>query len=216
MARDAAFQPYGSPQQVKARDFLWYLWCGPKSPVFGKDRMATFERAFLTDKSTHKETMNPYYRLINQEEACRNILSAFGLDPDRGHIVNGHVPVKLLKGESPIKGNGRLFMIDGGMSKAYQKTTGMGGYTLIINSHSIALAQHPSDVAGDDAPFDSPTLQVVERFPGRVTVAQTDESADMRRQIEDLRRLIAAYQAGEVSEQANLPEGPLQFDFINQ
>ena len=216
MARDAAYQAYDSPRQVKARDFLWYLWCGPKSPVFGKDRMATFERAFLSDKATHKETMNPYYRLINQEETCRNILLAFGLDPGTGHIVNGHVPVKLLKGESPIKGNGRLFMIDGGMSKAYQKTTGMGGYTLIINSHSIALAQHPSDVAGDDAPFDSPTLQVVERFPSRMTVAQTDESAEMRRQIEDLGHLIAAYQAGKVSERGQGPDGPLQFDPISK
>lgn len=210
--REAGYAEYGSEKQVKARDFLWYLWCGPKSPVFGKDRMATFERAFLSDKATHKEVMNPYYKLIEKEETCRNILSSFGLDPDRGHIINGHVPVKLLKGESPIKGNGRLFMIDGGMSKAYQKTTGMGGYTLIINSHSIALAQHPSQVAGDDAPFDSPTLQVVERFPKRRTVADTDESAEMTRQIEDLQRLIAAYRAGEIREQSGESEGPLQFD----
>ncbi len=123
------------------------LWQGPDGHL---------ERAFLSDKATHKEVMNPYYKLIEKEETCRNILSSFGLDPDRGHIINGHVPVKLLKGESPIKGNGRLFMIDGGMSKAYQKTTGMGGYTLIINSHSIALAQHPSQVAGDDAPLTAP------------------------------------------------------------
>ena len=212
MARDAVYQPYDSPRQVKARDFLWYLWCGPKSPIFGKDRMATFERAFISDKATHKETMNPYYRLIKEEGACRNILEAFGLDPDRGHIINGHVPVKLIKGESPIKGGGRLFVIDGGMSKAYQKTTGMGGYTLIINSHSIALAQHPADVAGENAPFDSPMLEVVERFPKRMTVAETDESDEMRRQIEDLERLIAAYRAGEVSEREDQAAGPLQFD----
>ncbi len=210
--RDAVFLPYDSPEQVKARDFLWYLWCGPKSPIFGKDRMATFERAFLTDKSTHKETMNPYYQLINEEAACRSILEAFGLDPGRGHIINGHVPVKLIKGESPIKGGGRLFVIDGGMSKAYQKTTGMGGYTLIINSHSIALAQHPADVANDSASFDSPILEVVERFPRRLTVADTDESIDMHRKNEDLEHLITAYRSGAVPEQDCQPLGPLQYD----
>ncbi len=212
MARDAAFRPFDSPQQMKARDFLWYLWCGPKSPVFGKDRMATFERAFLADKATHKETMNPYYRLVNEEAACRSILSAFGLDPDKGHIINGHVPVKVSKGESPIKGSGRLFVIDGGMSKAYQKTTGMGGYTLIINSHSIALAQHPADAAGENALLDSPMLQVVERFPRRMRVADTDESGEMLRQIESLGQLIAAYRSGEMPEQGRQPLGTLQFD----
>ena len=212
MARDAAFRPFDSPQQMKARDFLWYLWCGPKSPVFGKDRMATFERAFLADKATHKETMNPYYRLVNEEAACRSILSAFGLDPDKGHIINGHVPVKVIKGENPIKGGGRLFVIDGGMSKAYQKTTGMGGYTLIINSHSIALAQHPADAAGENALLDSPMLQVVERFPRRMRVADTDESGEMLRQIESLGQLIAAYRSGEMPEQGRQPLGTLQFD----
>ncbi len=198
--RDAWYAPYDSAEQVSARDFLWYLWCGPLSPVFGKDRMATFERLLLEDKSTHKETMNPYYRHVEGGETCRKILTEFGLDPERGHIVNGHVPVRLKHGESPVKGSGRLFMIDGGISRAYQQTTGIGGYTLIYNSHSFALAQHPAweDLEGEL--FDSPVLQVVENLPRRQTVAETDSGAAMARQVEDLEALILAYRDGELPE----------------
>ncbi|HSK68495.1 MAG TPA: fructose-1,6-bisphosphatase [Candidatus Limnocylindria bacterium] len=206
--RAAWFEPEGSPKQEEARDFLWYLWCGPASPVFGKDRMATFERMLLEDKATHRETMNPYYHHVEEEDACRRILAEFGLDPDRGHIVNGHVPVKLKHGESPVKGGGRLFMIDGGISRAYQHTTGIGGYTLICNSHSFALAQHPAweDLEGEL--FDSPVLQVVEKFPRRQTVADTDAGADMARQAEDLEALILAYRSGLVAEpEAQSQEG---------
>lgn len=210
--RQAFYAEYDSPEQVAARDFLWYLWCGPVSPVFGKDRMATFERALLSDKATHRETMNPYYHHVEEAEACRKILSAFGLDPEKGRIVNGHVPVRLKHGESPVKGGGRLFMIDGGMSKAYQGTTGIGGYTLIHNSHSFALAQHPVWDDLESELFDSPVLQVVERLPCRRSVAETDAGRDMARQIDDLQALIAAYRSGLIPEPEGSAAGSPVFD----
>lgn len=210
--RKAYYAEYDSREQTEARDFLWYLWCGPMSPIFGKDRMATFERALIADKATHKETMNPYYRHVEGEVACRKILSAFGLPPQTGHIVNGHVPVKLKRGENPVKGGGRLFMIDGGISQAYQDTTGIGGYTLIYNSHSFALAQHPAwdDLEGEL--FDSPILQVVEKLPYRQPMAETDKGLEMARQIEDLQALIRAYRTGLVSEPEGAGKNAVAFD----
>jgi len=210
--RRAYYAEYDSPEQIRERDFLWYLWCGPASPIFGKNRMATFERMLIEDKQTHKEVMNPYYRHVEGEAACRKILAEFGLDPDRGHIVNGHVPVKLKRGESPVKGGGRLFMIDGGISKAYQGTTGIGGYTLIYNSHSFALAQHPAWDNLDEGLFDSPVLQVVEDLPARQTVAETDAGQAMARQIEDLEELIGAYRRGEIPEPEGSPGAQDVFD----
>lgn len=210
--REAYFADFDSEAQVAARDFLWYLWCGPLSPIFGKDRMATFERALLSDKTTHKETMNPYYQHVEEEVTCRYILQAFGLDPDSGHIINGHVPVKLKKGENPVKGGGRLFMIDGGMSKAYQGTTGIGGYTLIYNSHSFALAQHPAFDSLEGEPFDSPILQVVEKLPTRQTVADTDAGLHMAQEIKDLNLLIDAYREGRISQAKDDPGALMQFD----
>ena len=210
--RKAAYLEYDSPGQREARDFLWYLWCGPLSPVFGKDRMATFERMLIEDKSTHKEEMNPYYRHVEGKDACQYILTHFGLDPKRGHIINGHIPVKLKRGESPVKGGGRLFMIDGGMSKAYQGTTGIGGYTLIYNSHNFSLAQHPVWDSLEDEPFDSPKLEVVEEHVSRQRVAETDAGTRMKREITDLENLIRAYRTGQVPEPAHAPLEAQMFD----
>lgn len=123
-------------------DFLWYLWCGQNSPLFGKDAMKTFERYFIDDKETHVEEKNPYYTYCETEESCRMILEEFGLNPNISHIVNGHMPVKTLKGEKPVKGNGKLFVIDGGFSKAYQKETGIAGYTLVYNSYGLKIISH--------------------------------------------------------------------------
>ena len=119
-------------ERRKGRDTLWYIWAGPKSPVFGKDKMATFERYFIADKETHKETKNAYYRLYDNEEILNKILREFGLDEHRSHIINGHVPVEIKRGETPIKCNGKLLIIDGGFSKAYQGKTGIAGYTLSL------------------------------------------------------------------------------------
>lgn len=125
-----------------ARDFMWYLWCGSKSPLYGKDKMAFFERYFIDDKSLHKENYNSYYTFSENLEVCCDILNMFNINIQKGHIINGHVPVKIKNGESPIKADGKLFVIDGGISKAYQQATGIAGYTLIYDSHSLSLAEH--------------------------------------------------------------------------
>lgn len=200
--RQAHLLPPHTQAQYEARDYLWYLWCGPLSPLFGKDRMATFERLLLEDKSTHKETMNPYYQRLDDPAACAAILADFGLDPQHDHIVNGHVPVKLKAGESPVKAGGRLFVIDGGISKAYQKQTGIGGYTLVYNSRYLALAEHaPFHVDEQDRPVDmSPRLQVVETKPRRMAVADTDEGQTIRERITALNELVEAYRQGKLKE----------------
>ncbi|SDM44783.1 fructose-1,6-bisphosphatase [Sediminibacillus halophilus] len=125
-----------------ATDMVWYLWTGESSSLFGKRAMTTFERYFIKDKKTHKEQKNPYYHLREQEDICRKILEEFDMDPDQGHIINGHTPVKEIEGENPIKANGKMIVIDGGFSKAYQPTTGIAGYTLLYNSYGMQLVAH--------------------------------------------------------------------------
>ena len=197
----AYFLPEDDPMKEWCMDFVWYLWCGPKSPVFGKDKMATFETYFVAEKSTHKEHMNPYYKLSQKEEICDKILKEFGLPTEGSHIINGHVPVKSKDGESPVKGNGKLYVIDGGLSKAYQPKTGIAGYTLIFNSHYLALAEHK--------PFDpnqesTPKVEIVERMRKRVMVADTDIGKRLQTQIEDLYELVAAYRGGVLKENYKL------------
>lgn len=196
----AYFLDENHPAKEQARDFLWYLWCGAKSPVFGKDRMTTFEHYFVADKSTHKEHMNPYYQLSQQEEVCDRILEEFGLPKQGSHIINGHVPVKIKDGETPVKANGKLFVIDGGLSKAYQKHTGIAGYTLIYNSRHLALAEHK--------PFDperesTPRVAIVEKMKNRVMVAHTDKGTELHGQIDDLKELVDAFRRGDIKEQAD-------------
>lgn len=185
-----------------ARDFMWYLWCGPKSPLFGKSKMATFENFFVTDKSIRKEVYNPYYQLSsNKVEICEKILEEFGLDPETAHIINGHVPVKIKDGETPVKAKGKLFVIDGGISKAYQPKTGIAGYTLIFNSHYLALAEHRNfEQIENDMGSYTPNIQVVDVMPRRLTVADTDEGRQIRVRIEDLGELLEAYESGIIKE----------------
>jgi fructose-1,6-bisphosphatase-3 len=165
--------------------------------------MATFERCFTDDEDARRETLSPYYKNIDDGKICRSILMEFGLDPDYSYIINGHVPVKIKKGESPIKGGGRLFIIDGGIAKAYQKTTGIAGYTLISSSNYIALAEHmpyaPIEPDGSQE-FHAPRLQIIEKMPHRITVRDTDVGVELEAQIRDLRGLIAAYRNGEVDQ----------------
>ena len=196
----AYFLEEGHPEKEHARDFMWYLWCGAKSPVFGKDRMTTFEHYFVADKATHKEHMNPYYQLSQKEEVCNRILEEFGLPRQGSHIINGHVPVKIKDGETPVKANGKLFIIDGGLSKAYQKHTGIAGYTLICNSRHLALAEHK--------PFDpekesTPRVAIVEKMKNRVMVSHTDKGRELSGQIEDLKELVDAFRRGDIKEQAD-------------
>ena len=195
--QNAYFMPEGAPGKEDAVDQMWYLWCGAKSPVFGKDKITTFEHYFVEDKSTHKETMNPYYQLSQKEEFCRRILQEFGLPEEGSHIINGHVPVKMKDGEKPVKAGGKLFIIDGGLSKAYQSTTGIAGYTLIYNSHHLALAEH---MPYDPRKENTPKVSVVEKMTSRVMVADTDKGRELKEQIEDLKELVAAYREGTIKE----------------
>ncbi|NLW78479.1 MAG: fructose-1,6-bisphosphatase [Ruminococcaceae bacterium] len=204
LLRTAYFGPEDAPERMDAGDVIWYLWCGRNSPVFGKNHMTTFERYFVEDKTAHKEHDNPYYRHVNERETCERILEEFGLDPHSGHIINGHVPVRLTEGESPIKGGGRLFVIDGGLSKAYHKRTGIGGYTLIFNSHNLALAQHrPFQEVRDSGFSITPQVEVVERFPRRLMVRDTDIGRRLQQDIVELKKLLAAYRDGTIQEKSN-------------
>jgi len=184
-------------------DFLWYLWCGAKSPLFGKERMTTFERYFTSKDlpdaiALRDEPKNPYYKLYEQDKTITAILEDFGLDPAASHIINGHVPVK--KGENPIKCGGRLFVIDGGISKAYQSTTGIAGYTLIYNSNSLTLAEHrPFQKATGEATAQSFTrTRVVELMPHRILMGETDVGKEYREKIAALESLLQCYRDGTI------------------
>lgn len=200
--RAAFYAPAGSMERESAVDLCWYLWMGPKSPLFGKSKIAAFERYFIAEPETHVEIYNPYYTQVQQRAVCEMILREFGLDPAHSHIVNGHVPVKEREGESPIRGDGLLFVIDGGISKAYQRQTGFGGYTLIYNSHHLALAQHkPYSQIKDNPRNSAPSVRIVETVPKRVLVGDTDTGAKLREQISCLQDLLTAYREGVIKEQ---------------
>lgn len=189
---------YGEPSQSEL-DFMWYLWCGKKSPLSGRN-MKTFERTFVADESTYDEPKNPYYRYYQQEEYCIKILHEFGLDSPMAHIINGHTPIKVSHGESPIKANNRLIVIDGGFCKAYQKTTGIAGYTLIYNSHGMRLKAHQpfesiAKVLEENKDIES-TSNFFEVEPERVMVKDTDNGKEILQTISDLEKLLMAYRHG--------------------
>lgn len=145
-------------------DMVWYLWTGEYSSLFGKREMTTFERYFIKDKEVHKERKNPYYHLREQEDTCRSILEEFGLNPDQGHIINGHTPVKEIDGENPIKANGKMIVIDGGFSKAYQSKTGIAGYTLLYNSYGMQLVAHQHFNSKEDVLLNGTDVLSVKRL----------------------------------------------------
>lgn len=196
--RKARFAPKGSKEQQDACDYLWYLWCGAKSPLFGKSKMSGFEHCFIEEPEARVEVLNPYYAHIENRPACEMILEEFGLNPKECHIMNGHVPVRPNQGESPVKGDGILFMIDGGISKAYQRKTGIGGYTFIDNSRYLAIAEH-KPFCRDNTNV-SPRVMVVQSLRHRVTVEQTDTGAEISMKIADLQELLAAYRSGLLKE----------------
>jgi fructose-1,6-bisphosphatase-3 len=205
MAR-AAYFSHDPELRQNGQDSMWYLWCGPLSPLFGRMRMTTFERYFVADKATHDEPKGPYYDLRDDEGFCRRILTAFGGDPDHGHIINGHTPVKVRKGERPMMAGGKLIVIDGGMSVPYQPVTGIAGYTLIGNSHEIALAAHTAFTSPDEMialhQDAAPQTELIATFPQRVLIADTDTGAMLKGQLEDLRKLVEAYRSGVLVEGA--------------
>ena len=179
-------------------DLLWYLWSGAKSPLFGKERMTTFERYFTDAKELRNEPKNAYYALYENPETVTRILEDFGMDPATSHIINGHVPVK--QGENPIKCGGRLFVIDGGISKAYQSTTGIAGYTLVFNSHCLKLAEHkPFRRADGDVTAETfTTTRIVEQMPHRIVMGETDIGDEYRKKISALRELLQLYRDGSI------------------
>ncbi len=191
-------------EKKKGMDMLWYIWINGNSPVFGKDRMTTFERYLIADKETHKEVKNPYYTYMEKEETVNQILEEFGLDAKDSHIINGHMPVKVSKGETPVKCNGKLLIIDGGFSKAYQKVTGIAGYTLVYNSYGLMLVAHEPFVSVEEAVVKETDIHsvsmVVERTTKRLRVADTDAGKELEASIQDLEKLVAAYRAGEIRE----------------
>ena len=183
---------------------LWFIWENQNSPVFGKAKMTTFERYFIADKTTHQEPKNPYYRLLEKEEVVNCILEEFGLEGAEAHIINGHIPVEAKKGESPIKCNGKLLIIDGGFSKAYQPKTGIAGYTLIYNSYGLVLAAHEPFESVEKAVQDGSDIVshtvLVQQVVRRKTVADTDIGKGLKESIHDLEELLAAYRAGTIVE----------------
>ena len=203
MVRAAYYAPEGSNLKQYAQDFIWYLWCGPIAPTFDKSKMATLERYFIADKEPHKEINGAYFTLKNDPEVCDRILHEFGIkDTTHAHIINGHIPVKTLKGESPIRADGRLLMIDGGYSKAYQPETGIAGYTLIYNSQSLKLVQHEPFTSRELAVRQGLDIlsetKVLEFEENRRYVRDTDQGALLKEQIDDLYQLLEAYRNGSV------------------
>ena len=188
----------------KAQDMIWYIWAGPNSPVFGKDKMATFERYFLKEKETHKETKNSYYKLNDNEEIINKIFTEFGLDMKKSHIVNGHVPVELKKGQTPVKCDGKLLIIDGGFSRAYQEKTGIAGYTLVANSHGMRLVAHEPFESTESAILNESDIfsdsSIVETAAERILVADTDAGRELKESIKQLEALLQAYRDGTIIE----------------
>ena len=192
-------------REQEALDFLYFLWCGRLSPLSGRE-VRTFERTFLADKRTWEEPADPYYRLIDDEETCARVLEEFSLSPATGHIINGHVPVKVKKGETPVKAGGRAIIIDGGFCRAYHEKTGISGFTLISNSRGLRLLAHQkiADVRtalrdNGDIESVSETVELVSRH---ATVADTDEGRAIQEEITDLYHLLLAYQNGLIQPRA--------------
>lgn len=194
---EAVRSAYFSAQGINSpdTDFFWYLWCSKNSPLFGKSKLSVFEKYFVDDASMAVEEMNAYYRLIEDKTTCEKIMNEFSLKPG-GHIINGHVPVKA--GENPVKGQGLLFMIDGGISKAYQSKTGIGGYTFIFSSRYMAFAKHSPDEWKSNKEI--PVINEVERMTNRMLIADTDDGERINEKVAELEALLEAYRSGQIKE----------------
>ena len=202
-ARRGYYAPEGSAARQSGQDFLWYLWCGRLSPLFGRSAMTTFERLYVADKATHTEVKDPYYTWYNEESACRRILAEFGL-PGSCHIINGHVPVQEKNGESPLKGGGRLIVIDGGFCRAYHEKTGIAGYTLTYSSRDMSLRTHQPFISAEKAIRENIDIvsreNILEQENRRVLVEDVDEGEVLREKVHDLKQLVIAYQLGWIKE----------------
>ena len=189
-------------REQDALDYMWFLWCGENSPLCGR-KLKTFERAYCLDKSTWEEPQNPYYAYHTEEAVCLRILEAFGLTNKNAHIINGHTPIKVIQGESPIKANGRLIVIDGGFCRAYQKTTGIAGYTLIYNSHGLRIMSHQAFSSIDEALSENKDIhsqsEIFETAGRRMMVSDCDNGKRLKEKIKDLEQLLQAYRQGILS-----------------
>lgn len=207
-ARQGYYAQKGTPERQFGKDFLWFLWCGRHSPLFGRDHIATFERRLIADQSTWVEPKNPYYAYYNDSEVCVRILREFGLEGDHCHIVNGHVPVKTKDGESPIKADGRLIVIDGGFCRAYQPTTGIAGYTLVYDSWGIHITAHEPFPGRRNAIRENKdilsTSMAFDRSEARIRIRETDIGAELQQTIADLKALLRAFKCGEIKEDSSL------------
>lgn len=209
LARQGYYGVPGSEEKANGMDFLWFLWCGRNSPLFGRDHITTFERLFIEDKATWKEDDNPYYAMINDPGFADVLLREFDLDPTVGHIINGHVPVAAQKGESPIKGGGKVIVIDGGFCKAYQPKTGIAGYTLIFDSYGMRIVAHEpfpgleaaisnnSDILSQEEVFDAPQ--------DRLKVGDSDVGKRLERKTQDLKKLLSAFRQGRIKQRVSDP-----------
>ena len=197
-----AFYSHDQEAKEQGKDILWWIWCNKDSPLFGKAKMATFERIMIAEKETHEEKKTPYYELLDDEKVITGILAEFGLEGPHTHIINGHVPVK--RGDTPTRCNGRVLIIDGGFSKAYQGTTGIAGYTLIFNSWGMRLVSHEPFTSMEDAVASGRDIHsdkvAAEQYPFRLTVGATDIGQQLREQIEELEQLLEAYRSGDIVE----------------
>ena len=198
------FYAIDEKERKRGKDMMWYIWLSENSPLFGKDKMATFERYFLAEKETHKEKKNPYYDFLENDKVVDRILKEFGLEHSFSHIINGHMPVKSKNGENPMKCGGKVFVIDGGFSRAYQKQTGIAGYTLIYNSYGMILSAHEpfeskESAIENETDIHSDTI-VTEIVSKRQSVLDTDVGKELVEQIHDLEFLLEAYRSGRIAE----------------
>ena len=186
------------------QDIMWFIWSNEDSPVYGKEKMATFERYFVSDEEVQKERKDYYYQLIEDEAICDKIMVEFGLDPKNAHVINGHMPVKFKSGENPVKGNGKLMIIDGGFSRAYHSTTGIAGYTLVYNSYGLRLVTHEPFESFEKSIVDETDIRsdfsMVKEFDNRQKVADTDDGHTIRANIVELEKLLDAFRQGLIRE----------------
>ncbi len=204
MARQAHYAKSNTKEKLEGQDFCWYLWCGSISPLYGRAKMTTFERLLIEDTLTHKEKKNDYYSIYNDKKTFEVIAKEFNLDKDLSHIINGHVPVKSIEGESPLKANGKIIVIDGGFCQAYHKTTGIAGYTLIYNSWGLRLSAHTPFTSKMDAVKNNidihSTVTVFERSSKRITISETDIGKNLEEDINYLKMLVKAFLDGTIKE----------------
>jgi len=206
IVRTAYFAPKESRDHDICVDYMWYLWCGPDSPLYNKDKMTTFERYFIDVEEVNKEMKGYYYELANHVDTCEYILKEFGLDPEKSRIINGHTPVRTTRGESPMRSDGKRLVIDGGFSKPYHETTGIAGYTLIYNSHGLQLVQHEAfenkEKAVEEGSDIHSRVQLQEFKYHRMLVRDTDRGRELQQQIDNLEKLLLAYRHGIIKEKA--------------